>query len=328
MTDIKSLRLILHGKSADAPELRDAVTGLRELGHDLSVRVTWEAGDAHRFTQQAQHDGIDVIVSGGGDGLLNEVVNGVMQGHAPEQATLAVLPMGTANDFATSCGIPEDLSSALNIAAHGSVQTIDLATANDRFFINVASGGFGAQVTTTTPKILKKVLGGAAYTLMGFAGAVRGPDTNRLRIESESASYDEHLVMVAVANGRRSGGGFEVAPEARIDDGLLDATFVRDFPVSEAAVLAQELKNPGASENRFVFTLRSSWVTLTAADGVMDFVNLDGEPSPAAHKMEFQIRPRALRMVLPESASPLLSRKLQTVSEEQNQKSDTLSSKE
>ncbi len=314
MTAIKSLRLILHGKSAGSLELRNAVAGLRELGHDVSVRVTWEAGDAQWFAQQAQRDGVAVIVTGGGDGLLNEVVNGVMQGDAPEQTTLGVLPMGTANDFAISCGIPEDLSDALHIAAHGSAAPIDVATANDRFYINVASGGVGAQVTTTTPEILKRVLGGAAYTLMGFAGAVRGPETNHLRIECADASYDEHLVMVAIANGRRSGGGFEVAPEARIDDGLLDATFVREFPVSEAPALAQELRNPGASENRFVFTLRSSWVILTAADGAMDFVNLDGEPSPAVQKMHFEIRPQALRMVLPESASPLLSRAREPVS--------------
>lgn len=304
---MKSLRLILHGKSSNDPELREAVADLRERGRDISVRVTWEAGDAERYAREARRDGIGVIVAGGGDGLLNAVVNGILGGDGPEGVAVAVLPLGSANDFATSCGIPEDPAEALALAASGPAVAIDVAKANDRFYVNVASGGFGAYVTTATPETLKRVLGGAAYTLMGFANAVRGPETNHVRIECAESSHDEILVMLAVANGRLSGGGFEVAPDAHIDDGLLDATFVREFPMSEAAVLARELKQPGAEGNQFVFSVRSSWLTLTAADGAIEFLNLDGEPSPAAREYRFEVRRRALEFILPKEASPLLS---------------------
>ncbi len=307
MVAMNSLRLIIHGKASDAPELRDAVEELRERGHDVSVRITWEAGDAERYAREANHDGIAVVVAGGGDGLLNEVVNGVMSGEAQQRSAVAVLPLGSANDFATSIGIPEDPVEALEIAANAPAVPIDVAKANDRFYINVASGGFGAYVTTATPDVLKRVLGGAAYTLMGFANVVRGPETNHVRIECADWSVDETLVMLAVANGRLSGGGFEVAPEAHIDDGLLDATFVREFPLSEAAAVALELKEPGAGDNHFVFSVRSAWLNLKLIAGDIEFINLDGEPSPAASQFRFEAWPRALRFVLPEAASPLLS---------------------
>lgn len=303
---MKSIRLILHGKSSDEPELRDAVAELRNHGHDVSVRVTWEAGDAARFAREAVADGISVIVAGGGDGSLNEVINGVMHGDGADVA-VAVLPMGSANDFAASCGIPEEPTLAIRLAAEGSAAPIDVGKANDRFFINVASGGFGAQVTATTPEELKRALGGVAYALMGFATVIRGHETRRVRIRSSEFSGEETLVMMAVGNGRQSGGGFAITPNALLDDGLLDATFVRDFPTVDAAAVAREISEPDSEENRFVFALRSSELTVESAEDEIEFFNLDGEPSPPFHSIRFEIRPRALKFVLPPAASHLLS---------------------
>ena len=306
---MKSIRLILHGKSSDEPELRDAVAELRNHGHDVSVRVTWEAGDAARFAREAVADGISVIVAGGGDGSLNEVVNGVMHGDTADHCdvAVAVLPMGSANDFAASCGIPEDPASALRFAAEGSAALIDVGKANERFFINVASGGFGAQVTATTPGELKRALGGVAYALMGFATVIRGHETRRVRIQSPEFACEETLVMMAIGNGRQSGGGFSITPNALLDDGLLDATFVRDFPTVEAAAVAREISQPESEENQFVFALRSSRLTVESAEDDIEFFNLDGEPSPPFHTVRFEVRPRALKFVVPPAASHLLS---------------------
>lgn len=306
---MKSIRLILHGKSSDEPELRDAVAELRNHGHDVSVRVTWEAGDAARFAREAVADDISVIVAGGGDGSLNEVVNGVMHGDTADRGNVAVavLPMGSANDFAASCGIPEDPMLALRLAAEGSAAPIDVGKANDRFFINVASGGFGAQVTATTPDELKRALGGVAYALMGFATVILGHETRRVRIQSSEFACEDTLVMMAIGNGRQSGGGFAITPKALLDDGLLDATFVREFPTVEAAAVAREISEPDSEENRFVFALRSSGLTVESAEDEIEFFNLDGEPSPPFHSIRFEVRPRALKFVLPPAASHLLS---------------------
>ena len=142
------MRLIVNGKAASSPELRTAVNQLREKGHCLEVRVTWEGGDAARLAQEAQRDNVEVVIAAGGDGTINEVVTGLMQSADEPNVAVGVVPFGTANDFAHGCGIPiGDPLAALELILSTKPTPIDVACCNDRYFLNVASGGFGAEVT-------------------------------------------------------------------------------------------------------------------------------------------------------------------------------------
>ena len=163
------VQLIVHGKAAGRPELREAVAAVREKGHRITVRPTWEAGDATRFAQRAVLDAADVVVAGGGDGTINEVAFGLVTASAgPSGApSLGVVPLGTANDFARSAGIPLDLLAALDLTVSRPATPVDLGRIGDRVFLNVATGGFGTQVTRETPEKMKKTLGGAAYLVTG-----------------------------------------------------------------------------------------------------------------------------------------------------------------
>ena len=139
---------------------------LRDSGWVLDVRVTWEAGDAQRLVAEALAAGYSHIVAGGGDGTLRDVAEAM--GLAATNASLTLLPLGTANDFAKAAGIPLEPASALallNIAP----QPIDLGQAGDQLFLNMATGGFGSQVTANTSEDLKKVLGAAAYLFTGLS---------------------------------------------------------------------------------------------------------------------------------------------------------------
>ncbi|MGI9519837.1 MAG: YegS/Rv2252/BmrU family lipid kinase, partial [Pirellulaceae bacterium] len=168
------IRLVLNGKSSGKPEVRSAVSSVRDQGHRVEVRVTWEFGDAARYAAEAVQDNADVLVAAGGDGTVNEVVTGLMGTDSPDASALAIIPLGTANDFATGCGVPiGDPLAALDLAATGRAVAIDVGKANDRYFVNVASGGFGAEVTTQTPPELKKALGGVAYVVSGIATAAK-----------------------------------------------------------------------------------------------------------------------------------------------------------
>ena len=142
-------RIILHGKQGANQELRDAVEAVRADGHQVEVRVTWEAGDSALFAAEAAKEGIDIVIAGGGDGTVNEVVNGLVQveGHA---SALGVIPLGTANDFARSAGIPLQLEAALRVAVETESVTVDVGRSGDRAFINVATGVFGTEVTVNT----------------------------------------------------------------------------------------------------------------------------------------------------------------------------------
>ncbi len=127
--------------------------------------MTWEVCDAARYAGEAVRDGIDVVTAGGGDGTVNEVVNGILLVDESPSIAMGIVPYGTANDFATSCGIlTGNPLAALTLLTDREPTKIDVGKVNDHFFINVTTGGFGAEVTAATPTEMKKVLGRCLLT--------------------------------------------------------------------------------------------------------------------------------------------------------------------
>jgi lipid kinase YegS len=292
--------LVVNGKIAEDPELRDAVNRLRGAGESIEVRVTWERGDAARYAVEAVRDRVDVVGACGGDGTVSEVVQGVLESDEPQGAAIAVIPFGTANDFAHGCKIPmNDPQDALDLALGGSIQAIDVGMANERVFVNVASGGFGAEVTTSTPLEWKRAFGGAAYSLMGVVAAAKmSPQSVRVTFPDGTSSAGEMLV-VTVANGRQCGGGHQVAPRAYLDDGLLDVAIVHDVDIKSFGKVFGELITLGDEANQYVTYRQLPWLKIES-DRTLQ-VNLDGEPVKS-NTFEFSIRHRAIRMVLPPGA--------------------------
>lgn len=239
-------RLILNGKSAGNDELRDAVRQWRERGVQLEVRVTWEEGDAERYVAEAIDHGVDVIVAAGGDGTLSAVAETLA--HRDESAdalpSLALVPMGTANDFATSANIPAEPEAALALIGQTTAHAIDLlrvdADGTPWWCANLASGGFGTQVTVETDAGLKKMLGGLAYVITGIAKLGRiEPITARL--QGPDFAWEGGFIALGIGNGRQAGGGQQLCPQALIDDGLLDVTVVPELEGEVASTLGQML---------------------------------------------------------------------------------------
>lgn len=287
-------RLILNGKKADRPDVRAAVARLRDSGHPLEVRVTWERGDAARLVAEAARAGVDRVIAGGGDGSVNEVAAGLM-GLAPAaRPAMGILPLGTANDFATACRIPADAAAALALAVSAPTVAIDLGQANTSVFANVAAGGFGAAVTAETPVELKNFLGGGAYTIMGLLKAIDFRPY-ACGITTPSGAVEGSVVVGAICNGRQAGGGQPLAPDAVLDDGLLDVVFLRPFPVARAAQAAAELMGR-VPAGEFVVRMRVPWIEVEAHDPLP--INLDGEPIHE-RRVRFSSLPGCLRLALP-----------------------------
>ena len=208
----------------------------------MEVRVTWEPGDAARLTAEAVTDAgggkIGCIVAGGGDGTINEVFAAAYTSRLPAECSLAVLPLGTANDFARSTGIPaQDLTAALRLAATVPARLIDVGLVDGKPFVNLVSGGFGSRVTVETDPNLKKRLGGLAYAITGishFAELAANQGTFR----AEGFSWEGHFLAVAIGNGRQAGGGIRLCPNALIDDGLLDLTICRNSITRHGSTLS------------------------------------------------------------------------------------------
>jgi len=295
------IRIILNGKKAALEPVRAAIFSAREAGN-VEVRATWEAGDVYRLVREACAEGCSRLVAGGGDGTVNEVVDAVLRLPAAERPELAILPLGTANDFATACTIPSDPLLALTLAQSGHSCAVDAARANEYHFINIASGGFGAQVTANTPVALKNFLGGGAYTLSGLVQALNfEPYHGHLRMPQESLQNND-VIVGAVCNGRQAGGGQQLAPGALIDDGLLDIVGLLNFPKENLDQVINELTDPEASGD-YIKRFKVPWVEWES-DVEMP-INLDGEPIKS-NKIRFEVLPGAIKLVLPENC-PLIS---------------------
>ena len=301
------IRIILHGKAAGNVGVKAAVHELRQGGHSAEVRVTWEAGDAARMTADAiaeAGDGkINCIVAGGGDGTINEVFGAAYTAGVPAECCLGVLPLGTANDFAHSTGIPlQDLTAALQLAASVPPRWIDVGLLNDKPFVNLVSGGFGSRVTVETDPELKRRLGGLAYVLTGVSRFAE-LSASRGGFRAEGFAWEGPFVAVAIGNGRQAGGGVPLCPDALIDDGLLDLMILPKLDhTARLDVLSRLLREGAASIRAKLVTTRSSWIEYESDDDLN--VNLDGEPA-LLKRFHVECRPRVLPVRLGES--PLVS---------------------
>jgi len=279
-------------------DVRGAVRSAREDGFAVDVRVTWEGDDASRFAREAAHAGYDVVVAGGGDGTVNAVASGLIDGAGMSRTlpSLAVLPLGTANDLARACGIPLDPFAAMRLAVSGPTSLVDVGRANGRHFVNVATGGFGTQVTVATPNELKRVLGGAAYLLTGLThfSSIR-PEHGRF--SGPGFAWAGAFLVLAVGNGRQAGGGHQLCPAAKLDDGLLDIHLLPQVPKEEIPEALRLLLRDGiAGVRRALVPARLPWLEIETEESLQ--INLDGEPLTST-RFRFEILPRRLSMRLP-----------------------------
>ncbi|MDN3558040.1 lipid kinase YegS [Halomonas maura] len=294
--------MILNGKAAQLPAVREAVLACRDAGLALEVWVTWEAGDAARLAEWAGQEGIDRVIAAGGDGTVNEVTCGLMRLPRQRRPVLGILPLGSANDLASALGLPLEAEAALRVALQEAAWPIDVPHLDGRHFLNMATGGFGAEVTSSTPKSLKRLLGGGAYSLIGALKAWQyQPYPGRLRWAG--GERQASLFVLALGNGTRSGGGQRLTPEARIDDGLLDVLVLRDFrSLRDMWRMRRELQARPA-EGAFVETFRTPWLSFEGEQPLP--LTLDGEPCQR-QGFRVEVDAAALDLVVPADC-PLLA---------------------
>jgi lipid kinase YegS len=295
----KKIQLILNGKAAGNDAFRTAIVQQWAVGHRIKVRVTRKEGDARRFAAEAGD--ADLLIVAGGDGTLNELVHGLMDLPKAARPALGVLPLGTANDFASGCGIPRDPEQALALCLEGQPVAIDVGKANEHWFLNAASVGFGAAVTATTPPELKRLLGPAAYTVMGAILAMN-VHHYRGRLTLPDREITGSGPVAIVGNGRQTGGGVQVTPRARIDDGLLDVLVVRQIPPIALLTAARELQEL-SPDGEYISYQQTPWAEVYPEEAIP--VNLDGEPVRFSN-VRYEAVPRAIRLVVPPNC-PLLS---------------------
>jgi len=263
---------------------------IRELSGVAPVRLTSEAGDASRIAAEAVRDGVEVIIAAGGDGTLNEVVNGI--GNAPVR--LGILPVGTMNVFATELGIPHgNLERAWSIIEQGKVVAVDLPKANDTHFIQLAGVGLDAEVVRKTTADSKKALGPLSYLLTLVQVAAHKPP--RVVVETEGGRIREGS-FVLIGNGRLYGGPFPVFKRASLHDGLLDVLVFQNQTHWDVVRYFQAIAFGTHPELPDVEYFQTNSIKVTSSGDVP--VELDGEVAGMLPCL-FSVEPQKLRVMAP-----------------------------
>jgi diacylglycerol kinase (ATP) len=288
--------IILNPSAGSIRDL-DALTARLAQLPDAEIRLTNKPGSAARFAKTAIGKGRTTIVAAGGDGTLNEVINGIGENFG--DIRVGLLPLGTGNDFGRSISMPVDLEAAMEVIRAGETRAIDLVRVTSdevRYFVNVSAGGFSGLVDEKLTPEMKKTWGPLAY-LRSAAAALPELRAYRttLALDNEESIMME-LYNVVVANGRYVAGGRLIAPEASIDDGLLDVILIPQRPATEMALIVAQIALGTHLSSEAVVYRRARKLTVNSKPGM--WFNVDGElvgNEPAT----FEIVPRALRFIAP-----------------------------
>jgi diacylglycerol kinase (ATP) len=282
----KHIVLIVHGARADRPDVRHLINWVREKGHHVEPHATFEAGQAFAIAAAAAKRGVDVVAAAGGDGTVNEVVNGLDGYDVP----LGIIPLGTANDFARQVGIPADADHAMDVILQRKPRRLDTASLNGRRFLNVSTGGVGAEATAETPAELKESLGPLAYAISGLR-KLADFRPQYARFSGDGFEYEGEFLMFAVGLTRSTGGGTMVTPMASATDGLLDLCVIEAMSRGDFARMALRVKRGEHVGQEGVQYVQVKSVTIDARDAIS--VNVDGEMSNA-NRLTYRARSRDL----------------------------------
>ncbi|WP_080848639.1 diacylglycerol kinase [Cytobacillus gottheilii] len=272
---MKRARIIYNptsGREIFKKHLAEVLQKLENAGYETSCHATTGEGDATKAARQAVERRFDLIIAAGGDGTINEVVNGIAeQDFIPK---LGILPTGTTNDFARALHIPRDIEAAADIIAKGDSIPVDIGRINDKYFINIAGGGRITELTYEVPSKLKTMLGQLAYYLKGIEmmPSIRSTEVS-IEYDGKIFEGEAMLFLVGLTN---SVGGFEkLAPNASINDGLfslliLKKTNLADFiRIATLAVRGEHVNDP------HVIYTQANRIKVHSTEKVQ--LNLDGE---------------------------------------------------
>ncbi|HEY46896.1 MAG: hypothetical protein AMJ88_07070 [Anaerolineae bacterium SM23_ 63] len=273
----------ISGRGAGESVIPDLENQLREHSLDFDLVRTERPWHAVELTQGAVSDGYDIIVAVGGDGTANEVLNGLMLAKEDGAGTgvLGLIGVGRGNDLAFGMGVPSGLEKGLEILFQGDRRTVDVGIVKGgtfpqgRFFGNGVGIGFDTVVGFEAMK-MKRIHGFLNYFLAALKTIFLYYQAPLVKIEYNNKTIEQLSLMVSIMNGRRMGGGFWMAPEAKIDDGLFDLCIADQ--VSKLGILAlipRFMQGTQASHSA-VNTGRTNKIVVTAIEGVLP-AHADGE---------------------------------------------------
>lgn len=264
---------------------------------EIDVHLTKVAGEATAVAQAAAAE-FDVVVAAGGDGTINEVINGLIQA-AGDRATIpfGVLPLGTANDLGDTVHLPRDITTAAQIIAAANTRQIDAGRVNEHYFVNNCALGMEPLVTLENTK-MKHLSGNLRYAV-SLIRALAKLQAWDMKISWDEETYDGPAVLLSICNGPRTGGLFQMAPGARVDDGYFDYVFAPDVPKRTIIAVLPRLLNGSHIHHPKVKFGRAKRITVESDPGTP--IHADGELfAESLTHIEYEIMPGKVTLLVPE----------------------------
>jgi diacylglycerol kinase (ATP) len=299
--------MIILNPMADMGHAMQAARDLRAITGEYG-NADWSGtvypGHAIQLAKQAGEQGYNMVIAMGGDGTVHEVVNGLMQVPEDKRPLLGVVPVGSGNDFAHAIGVPMKSDHALAHALKGEASPVDLGLMTDEhgrkeYFDNTLGLGFDAIVTIRSHK-LPFLRGFIMYLTAVIQTILLNHDPAHVRIQTDTETIDENVLMTTLCNGGREGGGFMLSPDSKMTDGIMEYLLVRKVSRGMMFRLVPEFMN--GTHRRFAKEIRmGTCKTFIMTSDRPLYIHADGEIFTSfgsnLRKVTFEILPNALKVV-------------------------------
>lgn len=272
---MKRARIIYNptsGREGFKNNLPEVLQKFEEAGYETSVHATRGPKDATNAAKIAVARRFDIIVAVGGDGTINEVINGMAE--AVFRPKLGIIPAGTTNDFARALALPKSIDKAVDVIINDHTRLLDIGRVNDHYFVNIAGGGKLTEVSYEVPSKMKTMLGQFAYFLKGIEMLpVLKPIWTK--IEYDGKVFEDEIMLFLVANTNSVGGFQKLAPDAKMDDGLFDLIVLKKSNIAEFVRVASQANRGVHFSNENVFHVRAKRIDVHTEEKMQ--LNIDGE---------------------------------------------------
>ncbi|WP_407271324.1 diacylglycerol kinase [Radiobacillus sp. PE A8.2] len=272
---MKRARIIYNptsGREMFKKELPDVLQRMEHAGYETSTHATTGAGDAIEESAAAVERKYDVIIAAGGDGTINEVINGMAE--KPNRPKLGIIPVGTTNDFSRALSIPRNIQKAVDVIIEGRTTALDIGRVNQEYFMNIAGGGKLTELSYEVPSKLKTMIGQLAYYLKGIEMLPSLRPTH-VRIEYDGNVFEDEIMLFLVSNTNSVGGFEKLAPTAQMDDGLFDLLILRKTNLADFIRIATLALRGAHLEDSLIFYTRAKHIKVNTEEKMQ--LNIDGE---------------------------------------------------
>lgn len=270
---------------------------LKKLVSTIDVFYTEKKDDAYQYCLKLKDDDYDFVVSVGGDGTVNEIINGFIENHL--QTPLAILPGGTVNDFANHLHLPHDTDDFIQMIEDFQIMKVDIGKVNEHYFANVIAGGMFSDISFQVSKADKERFGPLAYYISGIRQLPTQLHTSlHLKITADDQTFEEDAKLFIITNTSQVGGFKDITPHANVQDGQLDLLIIKNCSTTDLISLFKDYKLNSHEKSPFITYVQAKELTIECDKDII--YDVDGEKG-TTFPIHVTVEKQSLCVIIPKS---------------------------